>query len=184
MPAKSITAKPTAAKRDAKPNGNAKRTAAKPNGRTAAKPVAKPVAAKRSGATAGKTPPQRQQKERTADQLAASVATDALRHGGAYANASGVSAKQIADMRQTLKLAKLDAAQTLNGGAKSGLAKPTAFKLATGQSKPTAAQTAAWHDVTKRYAKHAFGVTGATTKNKLTGRKIACVLFAIGYASK
>jgi hypothetical protein len=176
MPAKSITAKPTAAKRDAKPNGNAKRTAAKPNGRTAAKPTAK-----RSGATAGKTPPQRQQKERTADQLAASVATDALRHGGAYANASGVSAKQLADMRQTLKLAKLDAKTVLGGG--KPLAKPAALKLATGQTKPTTAQTASWHDVTKRYAKLAFGVTGATTKNKLTGRKIACVLYAIGYAS-
>ncbi|WP_297775406.1 hypothetical protein [Mycobacterium sp.] len=174
------TAKPTAAKRTA-----AKRSTAKPNGRAAAKPngktTAKPVPTKRQPGTST-APTKPQQRERTADQLAAAAATECLRHGGAYTNASGVSAKQLADMRQTLKLAKLDAATVLGGG--KPLAKPAAHKLACGTTKPTAAQTAAWHDVTKRYAKHAFGVTGATTKNKLTGRKIACVLYAIAHGAK
>lgn len=114
------------------------------------------------------------------DRAAAALATALLKFGGAYANASGVSAKQLRTF-QTAALAGTDAMSVLTGGQK--VTQKAAIGLATGQTKPTAEQKAAWHEATKRYAKAAFGTDGPTTKNKLTGRKIACVLAAIADAN-
>jgi hypothetical protein len=127
--------------------------------------------------------------ERTEEHKAmAARATELLRSdgtgrrgGSGYTNASGVSAGQIADFaKHALKGANTaDAALDVLGGGRK-LTKPAALKLATGESAPTAEQKAAWRSASKRYSAARFGAE-VTTQNKLTGRKVACVLYALAY---
>lgn len=159
------TREPTTTEQPTTPEPDATDAAKEP------KPSAKPSAS----AKPKPKPKPSESKTLTPEKLQAARATALLKHDGAYANASGVSAQQVKDMRWVVtKHYAGDALAAL--GAKSV---KSAVPVANGTKPPSKEQSALWRDASKHYGKHAFGVTGANTKNKLTGRKVACVLLAV-----